>query len=49
MAIANADHTQTISAAAEEQSASMEQTSTASRALAKKAEELQRVVTTFKL
>jgi methyl-accepting chemotaxis protein len=49
MAATNADHTQTISAAAEEQSASMEQTATASKSLAKMAAELQHVVTTFKL
>jgi methyl-accepting chemotaxis protein len=44
-----AGHTQTVSAATEEQSASMEEIATSSQALAKMAEEMQQTVGRFRL
>lgn len=44
-----AEHTQTVSAATEEQSASMQEIAAASHALAKMADEMQRVVANFKI
>ena len=45
----SSDHTQSVSAATEEQLASMEEIASSSQALAKMAEELQRVVANFKV